>query len=92
MSSTLYIEYMMLNNPSQLERPYFDPLSCQFPFGNDYTSILLLLGVVAGAAYLIYRQVMASRAEEDLWSEATNAPDFSATYPPAGDAANGDPQ
>ena len=53
---------------------------------------LLLLGVVAGAAYLIYRQVMASRAEEDLWSEATNAPDFSATYPPAGDAANGDPQ
>ena len=40
---------------------------------------LLLLGVVAGAAYLIYRQVMASRAEEDLWSEATNAPDFSAT-------------
>lgn len=53
---------------------------------------LLLLGVVAGAAYLIYRQVMASRAEEDLWSEATNAPDFSATYPPAGDGGSGDPQ
>jgi hypothetical protein len=41
---------------------------------------LLLLGVAAAAGYLVYRQVMASRAEDDLWSEATNAPDL--TVPP----------
>lgn len=41
---------------------------------------LLLLAVVAGGAYLVYRQVMASRAEDDLWSEATNAPDFTSEF------------
>jgi hypothetical protein len=37
---------------------------------------LFLLAAVAGGAYLVYRQVMASRAEDDLWSEATKTPDF----------------
>jgi hypothetical protein len=46
---------------------------------------LLLLAVVAGGAYLVYRQVMASRAEEDLWSEATTVADFSAE-PAEGDS------
>ena len=49
---------------------------------------LLLLGIVAGAANLVYRQVMAYRAEEDLWREATNAPDFCATYPPAAEGSD----
>jgi uncharacterized iron-regulated membrane protein len=37
---------------------------------------LLLLIVLAGVGYLVYRQVMANRAEEDLWSEATAEPDL----------------
>lgn len=37
---------------------------------------LLLLIVLAGVGYLVYRQVMANRAEEDLWSEATSEPDL----------------
>ena len=32
---------------------------------------LLLLVALAGIGYIVYRQVMASRAEQDLWSEAT---------------------
>ena len=32
---------------------------------------LLLLAALAGVGYVVYRQVMASRAEQDLWSEAT---------------------
>ncbi len=44
---------------------------------------VLLLAAVAGGAYLVYRQVMASRAEDDLWSEATRAPDFTTDYGPA---------
>ena len=41
---------------------------------------LLILAAIAGGAYLVYRQLMASRAEDDLWSEATAAPDLSAAY------------
>lgn len=41
---------------------------------------LLIVAAVAAAGYLIYRQVMASRAEEDLWTEATNAPDLGASF------------
>jgi len=41
---------------------------------------LLLLAAAAGGGYVMYRQVMSSRAEDDLWSEATAAPDFSASY------------
>ncbi len=37
---------------------------------------LLLFVVLAGIGYVIYRQVMASRAEQDLWSEATSEPDL----------------
>jgi hypothetical protein len=50
---------------------------------------LLLVAAVAGGAYLVYRQVMASRAEDDLWSEATNAPDFTSAYDEAA-AESGD--
>ena len=37
---------------------------------------LLLLAALAGIGFLIYRQVAASRAEQDLWTEATSAPDL----------------
>ncbi|MEZ5117413.1 MAG: DLW-39 family protein [Candidatus Nanopelagicales bacterium] len=37
---------------------------------------LLLLVALAGIGYLVYRQVSASRAEQDLWTEATAAPDL----------------
>jgi hypothetical protein len=37
---------------------------------------LLILAALAGIGFVVYRQVMASRAEEDLWSEATAAPDL----------------
>lgn len=40
----------------------------------------LVVGVIAVGAYLIYRQVKASRAEEDLWTEATAAPDLGASF------------
>lgn len=46
---------------------------------------LLLVGAVAGAGYMVYRQRMASRAEDDLWSEATNAPDLTSAYKPVFD-------
>jgi uncharacterized iron-regulated membrane protein len=37
---------------------------------------LLLVLVLAGVGYVVYRQVMANRAEQDLWSEATSDPDL----------------
>ena len=37
---------------------------------------LLLLIALAGIGYVVYRQVMANKAEQDLWSEATNQPDL----------------
>jgi hypothetical protein len=37
---------------------------------------LLLLVVLAGIGYVIYRQVTASQAEQDLWAEATAEPDL----------------
>jgi hypothetical protein len=37
---------------------------------------LLLLVVLAGIGYVVYRQVMAKRAEQDLWSEAIAEPDL----------------
>ena len=48
---------------------------------------ILLVGAVAGAGYMVYRQRMASRAEDDLWSEATNAPDLTSAYQPVFDNA-----
>ena len=37
---------------------------------------LLLVIVLAGIGYVVYRQIMANRAEQDLWSEATSDPDL----------------
>ena len=37
---------------------------------------LLIVIALAGIGYLVYRQVMASRAEDDLWTEATSVPDL----------------
>ena len=37
---------------------------------------LLLIVILAGIGYVIYRQVMANKAEQDLWSEATSEPDL----------------
>ena len=37
---------------------------------------LLLLALVAGIGYAVYRQVSANQAEQDLWTEATSAPDL----------------
>ena len=41
---------------------------------------LLIVAGIAAVGYLVYRQVMASRAEEDLWTEATAAPDLGASF------------
>jgi len=37
---------------------------------------LLLVIALAGIGYVVYRQIMANRAEQDLWSEATSDPDL----------------
>jgi len=37
---------------------------------------LLLLAALAGVGYVVYRQVSANQAEQDLWTEATTAPDL----------------
>ena len=37
---------------------------------------LILLLVLAGVGYVVYRQLAARKAEQDLWSEATLEPDL----------------
>jgi hypothetical protein len=37
---------------------------------------LLLLVILAGVGYVVYRQLTARKAEQDLWSEATIEPDL----------------
>ena len=37
---------------------------------------LLLLIALAGVGYLVYRQIQASKAEDDLWTEAASVPDL----------------
>ncbi|MDA3022533.1 MAG: DLW-39 family protein [Actinomycetota bacterium] len=37
---------------------------------------LLLVVALLGIGYVVYRQVTASKAEQDLWSEATTEPDL----------------
>lgn len=37
---------------------------------------LLLLVVLAGVGYLVYRQITANKAEQDLWTEVDVAPDL----------------
>ena len=42
----------------------------------DTVKKLLVLAALAGIAFVVYRQVAASKAEQDLWTEATAAPDL----------------
>ena len=37
---------------------------------------LLLVAALLGVGYVVYRQVSANQAEQDLWTEATSAPDL----------------
>ena len=37
---------------------------------------LIMLAALAAAGYVVYRQIPASQAEQDLWTEATSAPDL----------------
>ena len=37
---------------------------------------LLLVIALAGIGYLVYRQIQASKAEDDQWTEATTIPDL----------------
>ena len=37
---------------------------------------LLVLAVLAAVGYIAYRQITESRLEQDLWTEATSAPDL----------------
>jgi uncharacterized iron-regulated membrane protein len=37
---------------------------------------LLLIVLLAGIGYVVYRQITANKAEQDLWSEATTEPDL----------------
>lgn len=37
---------------------------------------LIGLAVVAGVGYLVYRRITEAQAEQDLWTEATSAPDL----------------
>ncbi len=37
---------------------------------------LIVLAALAAAGFVVYRQISASQAEQDLWTEATSAPDL----------------
>jgi len=37
---------------------------------------LLVLAALAAVGYIVYQQISAARAEQDLWTEATSAPDL----------------
>jgi hypothetical protein len=37
---------------------------------------LVAIAVLAAVGYLVYRQISDSQAEQDLWTEATSAPDL----------------
>ena len=37
---------------------------------------LLLIVLLAGIGYVVYRQIAASQAEQDLWTEATSTADL----------------
>ena len=37
---------------------------------------LLLVAALAAVGYVVYTKVQSSKAEQDLWSEATAAPDL----------------
>jgi ABC-type thiamine transport system ATPase subunit len=47
---------------------------------------LLLLAVLGGIGYLVYRQYMASQAEQDLWAEATAAQTSASPHHPSVEA------
>jgi hypothetical protein len=37
---------------------------------------LILLALVGAVGFVAYRQIAASRAQDDLWTQATQAPDL----------------
>ncbi|HQZ84066.1 MAG TPA: DLW-39 family protein [Actinomycetota bacterium] len=37
---------------------------------------ILFIAALAAVGYVIYRQVSANQAEQDLWTEATSQPDL----------------
>jgi hypothetical protein len=37
---------------------------------------LLILAALAAVGYVVYRQIAASQAEQDLWTEATSTADL----------------
>ncbi len=37
---------------------------------------LLIVALAVGVGYVVYRQIAARKAEQDLWSEATSEPDL----------------
>ncbi len=37
---------------------------------------LVIILALAGIGYVVYRQIAASKAEDDLWTEATAEPDL----------------
>jgi uncharacterized membrane protein YebE (DUF533 family) len=43
---------------------------------DDLVKKLLLLAALAAVGYVVYNQVQSGKAEQDLWSEATSAPDL----------------
>jgi uncharacterized membrane protein YebE (DUF533 family) len=44
--------------------------------GGTSVKKLLVLAALAAVGYVVYRQVTAAQAEQDLWTEATSAPDL----------------
>ncbi|MFC6239567.1 DLW-39 family protein [Longivirga aurantiaca] len=37
---------------------------------------LLVIAALAAVGYVVYQQIAAAKAEQDLWTEATSAPDL----------------
>ncbi len=37
---------------------------------------ILVLVALAAVGYVVYRQIAAAQAEQDLWTEATSSPDL----------------
>ena len=42
----------------------------------DIMKKLLVLAALAAVGYVVYRQIAAAQAEQDLWTEATSVPDL----------------
>ena len=37
---------------------------------------LLVIAALAAVGYVVYQQISSAKAEQDLWTEATSAPDL----------------